>query len=124
MTGQDVIIVDDMISSGDSMLEVARELKRRKARRVICVSTFGLFTNGLAKFDSAYEDGVFDFLLTTNLTYQSPELLSRKYYVSVDMNKYIAMIIDHLNHNISLHSLLNPTKRINNLLERHLKEKQ
>ncbi|MCR4926808.1 MAG: ribose-phosphate pyrophosphokinase [Lachnospiraceae bacterium] len=124
VTGQDVIIVDDMISSGDSMLEVARELKRRKARRVICVSTFGLFTNGLAKFDSAYEDGVFDFLLTTNLTYQSPELLSRKYYVSVDMNKYIAMIIDHLNHNISLHSLLNPTKRINNLLERHLKEKQ
>lgn len=124
VTGQDVIIVDDMISSGDSMLEVARELKRRKARRVICVSTFGLFTNGLYKFDSAYEDGVFDFLLTTNLTYQSPELLSRKYYVSVDMNKYIAMIIDHLNHNISLHSLLNPTKRINNLLERHLKEKQ
>ena len=124
VTGQDVIIVDDMISSGDSMLEVARELKRRKARRVICVSTFGLFTNGLAKFDSAYEDGVFDFLLTTNLTYQSPELLSRKYYVSVDMNKYIAMIIDHLNHNISLHSLLNPTKRINNLLERHLKEIQ
>lgn len=122
VTGQDVIIVDDMISSGDSMLDVARELKRRKAKRVFCVSTFGLFTNGFAKFDEAYENGVFDYLLTTNLVYQSPELLSREYYVSVDMNKYIAMIIDHLNHNISLHSLLNPTKRINRLLEKHNKD--
>lgn len=120
--GQDVLIIDDMISSGDSMLDVAKELKRRKARRVFALSTFGLFTNGLAKFDNAYNDGTIDYLLTTNLVYQTPELLSKPYYVNVDMTKYIAMIIDHLNHNVSLHSLLNPTERINKLLARHNEE--
>jgi ribose-phosphate pyrophosphokinase len=120
--GQDVLIIDDMISSGDSMLDVARELKRRKAKRVFALSTFGLFTNGLAKFDAAYNDGIIDYLLTTNLIYQTPELLGKPYYVNVDMNKYIALIIEHLNHNVSLHSLLNPTERINALLERHKKE--
>ncbi|MCR5743715.1 MAG: ribose-phosphate pyrophosphokinase [Lachnospiraceae bacterium] len=120
--GQDVLIVDDMISSGDSMLDVARELKRRKARRVFCLSTFGLFTNGMAKFDTAYEQGVFDYILTTNLVYQTPEVLSKPYYVNVDMTKYIAMIIDHLNHNVSLHEILNPTTRINRLLTRHANE--
>lgn len=120
--GQDVLIIDDMISSGDSMLDVAKELKRRKAKRVFALSTFGLFTNGLAKFDAAYHDGTIDYLLTTNLVYQTPELLSKPYYVSVDMNKYIALIIEHLNHNVSLHSLLNPTDRINALLTRHEKE--
>ncbi|MBO4477639.1 MAG: ribose-phosphate pyrophosphokinase [Lachnospiraceae bacterium] len=119
VTGQDVVIVDDMISSGDSILDVARELKRRKARRVFGVSTFGLFTNGLAKFDAAYEQGVIDRIYTTNLIYQTPELLSRPYYVSVDLSKYIAMLIDHLNHNASIHDLLNPTERINRLLARY-----
>lgn len=119
VSGQDVLIIDDMISSGDSMLDVARELKRRKARRVFCLATFGLFTNGLAKFDAAYEEGIIDYLLTTNLIYQTPDLLSRPYYVSVDMYKYMAMVIDHLNHNVSLHDLLNPTARINRLLKKH-----
>lgn len=117
--GKDVLIIDDMISSGDSMLDVARELKRRKARRVFAFSTFGLFTNGLAKFDSAYEQGIIDNVFTTNLVYQTPELLSRPYYVNVDLSKYVAMIIDSLNHNVSLHDLLSPTDRINKLLAKH-----
>lgn len=120
--GQDVIIVDDMISSGDSILDVAKELRRRKARRIYAFSTFGLFTNGLAKFDAAYEQGLFDRIFTTNLIYQTPELLSKPYYVSVDLSKYIAMLIDHLNHNASIHDLLNPTERINALLEAYRKD--
>lgn len=119
VAGKDVLIIDDMISSGDSMLDVARELKRRKARRVFAFSTFGLFTNGLAKFDSAYHQGIIDKVFTTNLVYQTPELLSRPYYVNVDLSKYIALIIDCLNHNVSLHNLLSPTDRINNLLTAH-----
>ena len=95
--GKDVIIIDDMISSGDSILDVARELKRRKARKVYAAATFGLFTNGLAKFDAAYEQGIIDHILTTNLVYQRPELLSRPYYVNVDLSKYIALLIDNLN---------------------------
>ena len=117
--GKDVIIVDDMISSGDSMLDTARELKQRKARKVFICTTFGLFTNGLKKFDEYYENGVIDRVLTTNLVYQTPELLSRPYYIDVDMSKYIALIIDNLNHDSSLSELLNPTKRINRLLERY-----
>ena len=89
-----MIIVDDMISSGDSMLEVARELKDRKARRIFVFSTFGLFTNGLSKFDKAYEEGVITKVLTTNLIYQTPELLKRPYYINCDMSKYIALLID------------------------------
>ncbi len=117
--GKDVIIVDDMISSGESMQDVAAELKRRKARKVFIFSTFGLFTNGLAGFDKFHADGLIDRILTTNLVYQSPELLSRDYYTSVDMSKYIALIIDNLNHDASLSDLLNPTGRINRLLKRY-----
>ena len=115
--GKDVLIIDDMISSGESMLDVAKELKRRKARKVFICATFGLFTNGLSMFDKYYEDGLIDRVLTTNLVYQTPDLLSRPYYISVDLSKYIALIIDNLNHDASLSELLSPTKRINRLLE-------
>lgn len=121
--GKDVLIIDDMISSGESMLDVAKELKRRKARKVFICSTFGLFTNGLSKFDEYYSNGLIDRILTTNLVYQTPELLSRPYYINVDMSKYIALIIDNLNHDDSLSELLNPTHRINKLLARYRGEK-
>ena len=117
--GKNVLIIDDMISSGDSMIDVAKELKRRKANKVFAAATFGLFTNGMEKFDKAYEAGLIDRVLTTNLIYQTPELLSRPYYVNVDLSKYIALLIDNLNHNASLQHLLSPTDRINNLLNRH-----
>ncbi|MEY8394718.1 ribose-phosphate pyrophosphokinase [Lachnospiraceae bacterium 45-P1] len=117
--GKDVIIVDDMISSGESMLDTTKELKRRKARKVFVCTTFGLFTGGLKKFDEYYENGIIDRVLTTNLVYQTPELLSRPYYIDVDMSKYIALIIDNLNHDSSLSELLNPTGRINRLLEKY-----
>ena len=117
--GKDMIIIDDMISSGESMLEVAAELKARKARRIFMCSTFGLFTNGMAKFDKAYEQGVFDRVLTTNVVYQPPELLSRPYYISCDMSKYIALIIDTLNHDSSISGLLNPNDRIQKLLAKY-----
>ena len=116
---KDVLIIDDMISSGESMLDVAKELKRRKARKVFICSTFGLFTNGLSKFDEYYINGLIDWILTTNLVYQTPELLARPYYINVDMSKYIALIIDNLNHDDSLSDLLNPTLRINKLLARY-----
>lgn len=117
--GKDVLIIDDMISSGESILEVAKELKRRKAGKVFVCVTFGLFTNGLEKFDEYYENGLIDRILTTNLVYQPPELLSRPYYVDVDLSKYIALIIDQLNHDASLSGLLDPTKKINELLARY-----
>ena len=117
--GKDVIIVDDMISSGESMLDTAKELKRRKARKVFVCTTFGLFTSGLKKFDEYYENGIIDRVLTTNLVYQMPELLSRPYYIDVDMSKYIALIIDNLNHDSSLSELLNPTGPINRQLEKY-----
>ena len=121
--GKDVLIIDDMISSGESMLDVAKELKRRKARKVFICATFGLFTGGLAKFDQYYQDGLIDRILTTNLVYQTPDLLSRPYYINVDMSKYIALIIDNLNHDASLSDLLTPTKRFNKLLSQY-KEQQ
>ncbi len=114
--GKDMVIIDDMISSGDSMLEVASALKARKARHIFLCSTFGLFTNGLEKFDRAYEQGVFDYLLTTNLVYQTPELLARPYYTSCDLSKYLAYIIDTLNHDRSISDLLSPIDRINRFL--------
>ena len=114
--GKDMIIIDDMISSGESMLEVAKLLKDREARNIYMCSTFGLFTSGLEKFDKAYEEGLFTKVLTTNVVYQTPELLSREYYISCDLSKYIALIIDNLNHDSSLSELLNPTKRINRLI--------
>lgn len=110
--GKDVIIIDDMISSGESMIDVAKQLKARKAKRVYCMSTFGLFTNGLDVFDQANKEGIIEKVITTNLTYQSPELLSRDWYISADMSKYIALIIDHLNHDASISKILDPTDRI------------
>lgn len=117
--GKDVIIVDDMISSGGSVLEVASELKKRKAGRIFMCATFGLFTNGLDKFDKAYESGLLDYVLTTNLVYQTPELLKKPYYINCDMSKYLAYIIDTLNHDASLSSLLNPLERIKKFLASH-----
>ena len=114
--GKDVMVIDDMISSGESMLDVAKELKMRKARKVFIFATFGLFTNGLSKFDEYYQNGLIDRIFTTNLVYQTPELLTKPYYTSVDMSKYIALIIDNLNHDDSLSELLDPTKRINRVL--------
>lgn len=119
INGKDVVILDDMISSGDSMIDVAKQLKKRNAGRILLCATFGLFTNGLEKFDRAYEEGLFDALLTTNLVYQTPELLQRSYYTNVDMSKYIALLIDTLNHDGSISELLNPTDRINNFLSKH-----
>ncbi|MCI8418084.1 MAG: ribose-phosphate pyrophosphokinase [Lachnospiraceae bacterium] len=119
VAGKDMLIVDDMISSGDSMLEVACELKNRHAKRIFIFSTFGLFTNGLEKFDAAYEDGTITKVLTTNLVYQAPELLNRPYYVNCDMSKYIALIIDTLNHDVSISELLDPYERIRALVEKY-----
>ena len=117
--GKDVIVIDDMISSGESVLEVAAELKARKAKRVFICATFGLFTNGLSKFDIAYEDGLIAGVLTTNLIYQTPELLQRPYYINCDMSKYIAYIIDTLNHDSSISDLLNPNERIQNIVAKY-----
>lgn len=112
LKGKDVIIIDDMISSGESMIDVASELKRRKAKRVFCATTFGLFTNGFKKFDEAYTNGIIDKVLTTNLVYQPEELLSKPWYINVDMSKYIALLIDTLNHDSSISNLLSPVERI------------
>ena len=120
--GKDVIIIDDMISSGESMIDVATELKKRKANRIFVVATFGLFTNGLDRFDKAVEDGTIYKVVTTNLTYQTPELLSRAYYINCDMSKYIAYIIDTLNHDSSISDLLNPYDRIQKLVSKYKKE--
>lgn len=123
LDGKDVIIVDDMISSGGSMLDVAKELKKRNAKRIFVIATFGLFTNGLDKFDKAYEDGLIDKILTTNLVYQSPELLSKPWYTSCDMSKYIAFLIDKLNNDSSISDLLNPYDKIQTLLNNYKNKK-
>lgn len=115
--GKDVIILDDMISSGDSILDVAGQLKQRRANRIYAAATFGLFTNGMEKFDKAYEEGLLNGVLTTNLIYQTPELLSRPYYINCDMSKYVALMIDTLNHDSSINSILNPADRIQNIVE-------
>lgn len=117
--GKDMVIIDDMISSGDSMLEVAQLLKANGAGKIFMCATFGLFTNGLDKFDKAYEEGMFDRILTTNLIYQTPELLQRPYYINCDMSKYIALIIDTLNHDGSISKLLNPVERIQKVLTKY-----
>ncbi|BDF32038.1 MULTISPECIES: ribose-phosphate pyrophosphokinase [Extibacter] len=117
--GKDVIILDDMISSGDSILDVARQLKQRKAKRIFAAATFGLFTNGMDKFDKAYEEGLFDAILTTNLIYQTPQLLEKPYYISCDMSKYIALMIDTLNHDGSISSILDPNERIQNVIQKY-----
>ncbi|HCM92494.1 MAG TPA: phosphoribosylpyrophosphate synthetase [Lachnospiraceae bacterium] len=117
--GKDVLVVDDMISSGESVLDVAKQLKKRKANRIFIAATFGLFTKGLDDFDKAYEEGLIDKVLTTNLVYQMPELLEKPYYVSCDMSKYIAYIIDALNHDTSISDLLNPFERIHSLVNKY-----
>lgn len=117
--GKDMIIIDDMISSGESVLEVATALKERKANRIFVFSTFGLFTAGLDRFDEAYADGTICRVLTTNLIYQTPELLGREWYIDCDMSKYIAYIIDTLNHDTSISDLLNPVERIQSIVARY-----
>lgn len=117
--GKDVVVIDDMISSGESMLDVATELKRRKANRIFVASTFGLFTNGLEKFDKAFESGLIYRVMTTNLVYQPEELLSKEWYINVDMSKYIALLINTLNHDASISELLNPSERIHNVLKKY-----
>ena len=117
--GKDVIIIDDMISSGDSILETAAALKQRQAGKIFVFSTFGLFTGGLEKFDKAHESGLITKILTTNLIYQTPELLEREWYINCDMSKYIAYIIDTLNHDSSISDLLNPNERIQSIVSRY-----
>ena len=115
----DIIVIDDMISSGGSMIDVAGQLKKRGAKRIFVFATFGLFTHGFEKFDRAYADGLFDRIFTTNLIYQKPELLEKEYYVSVGMNRYIAAIIDTVNKGRSLTELIKPEKRIKETVENY-----
>lgn len=119
LTGKDAIVVDDMISSGDSMIDVAQQLKQRGAKRVFVFSTFALFCNGLDKFDKAYADGIFDKIFATNLTYHTPEVLSRDWYCDVNMCKYVSYIIDTLNKDASISDILNPVKKIHTLLDKY-----
>lgn len=114
--GKDVIIIDDMISSGESMLDVAKQIKEKGAKRVFVCCTFGLFTDGFEKFDDYYEKGYIEKIITTNLTYRKPELLEKPYYLTADMTKYIARIIDTLNHDVSIEKVSNNTTKINKLL--------
>ncbi len=120
--GKDVIVADDMIASGGSILDTARQLKEMGAKRVFIFSTFGLFTSGLAKFDEAFSKGWFDRIFTTNLVYQKPELLQRDYYFSVRMDRYIAAIVDTLNKGNSLHDLIKPAGRIHQMVELYKNE--
>lgn len=122
LKGKDVILVDDMISSGNTVLKISSLLKERGAGRIYICSTFGLFTDGLAKFDEAHKNGVFDKMLTTNLVYQSPELLEKDYYITCDMSKYIALIIDTLNHDMSVSHLLNPVDRIKKCVNAYMEQ--
>ena len=117
--GKDMIIIDDMISSGESVLEVAAALKERKAKNIFVFATFGLFTGGLDKFDQASRDGIITKVLTTNLIYQTPELLKRDWYINCDLSKYIAYIIDTLNHDSSISDLLNPYERIQSIVAKY-----
>ena len=120
--GKDAIVVDDMISSGDSMIDVCKQLKERGASRVFCCATFGLFTEGFDNFDKAFAEGVFDRVLCTNLIYRRPDLLGKPWFVDVNMCKYVAYLIDTLNDDDTISSLLNPVKRIQNLMDKHRKE--
>ena len=115
--GKDIIIIDDMISSGDSMIDTSRQLKAMKAKRVFICTTFGLFTNGLSAFDKAYEEGVFDKVITTNLSYRPPELLTKPYYMEADMSKFLASIINFMNHDLSMEIVSTPTERIQRIIE-------
>ncbi len=122
--GKDVFVADDMISSGESIIDLAKELKDRKANRIFAGCTFALFTNGLDTFEKAYRDGLIDRVISTNLTYRNPELAKTKWFVEADMSKYISYIIATLNHDRSLSKLLNPYDRIHALIKRYNKEQQ
>ena len=122
LRGKDVIIVDDMIASGDSIIDVAMQLKEKGANRIFVFATFGLFCNGLERMDEAYADGLFTRIFTTNLIYQMPELLSRSWYASVNMCKYVAYIIDTLNNDHTISGLLDQSERIHTLVDRHKAE--
>ncbi len=117
--GKTVFISDDIISSGDSMLDIAYELKKRKAKRIIAYATYPIFTNGLEKFDKAYEEGMIDYVFGTNLTYRTPELLARPWYHDVDVSKYIAYFIAALNHDVSISSVIDPHEKIKALLKKY-----
>lgn len=119
VAGKDMIIIDDMISSGESAIEVAIALKERRANKIFVCCTFGLFTGGLERFDKAYQDGIIDRVLTTNLIYQPPALLEREWYINCDMSKYVAYLIDTLNHDASISDLLNPNERIQNAVKQY-----
>ena len=122
LDGKDIIIVDDMIASGESLIDVAAKIKERGAKRIFAFTTFGLFTNGFDKFDKAYKDGMIDRIFTTNLIYRNPEIYTKEWFVDVNMCKYVAYIIDTLNHDATISNLLNPVQRIHNLMEKHTKE--
>jgi ribose-phosphate pyrophosphokinase len=122
LKGKDMILIDDMISSGDTVLKISSLLKERGAGKIFICSTFGVFTDGLEKFDEAHKAGVFDKVLTTNLIYQTPELLHKPYYISCDLSKYIALIIDTLNHDLSVSHLLNPVDRIKRCVDNYMSQ--
>lgn len=117
--GKDVFISDDIISSGESMLDIAYELKKRNAKRIIAYATYPIFTNGLDKFDIAYKEGIIDYVFGTNLTYRTPELLSRPWFYEVDVSKYIAYFIAALNHDVSISALIDPHDKIKTLLNKY-----
>ena len=120
LKGKNAIIVDDMISSGESMLDVAKQSKERGANRVFVFTTFGLFTEGLAKFDEYYEKGFIDRIITTNLTYLPPALLEKPYFTCADMSKFMALIIDSLNHDTPIGNVLDPSDKIHKLVAKHI----
>ena len=119
ITGRDVIVIDDMISSGSSIIDTARQLKNRGARRVFICSTFGLFTDGMSRFDEGFEKKYFDAVITTNLTYQPPEITSRPYLIVADMSKFLATIIDFMNHDASLSNVITPTEKIHEIVRKY-----
>ena len=122
--GKDIFVADDIISSGESIIDLARELKKRKANRIFAAATFALFTNGLDAFHKAYEEGIIDRVISTNLTYRTPELREAPWFVEADMSKYISYIVATLNHDRSLSRLLNPYDRIHRLMDRYNQEQR
>ena len=118
MKGKDVVIIDDMISSGESMLDVAKQLKERNAKRVFICTTYGLFTDGLDKFDDYYNRGWIDKVITTNLNYRIPELLTKPYYIEANMSKYLASIIDIINHDVSVEKVRSSNDKIMELMRK------
>ena len=122
LNGKSVFVADDILASGESLIDVARELKKRGASRIFCAATFGLFTEGVEKFDKAYEEGLIERVIITNLTYRRPELKGKPWFIEADMSKYIAYIIATLNHDRSISQLLNPYNRIHHLLDRYHEE--